>query len=300
VHGSWTAAFVQGAHRYFLPVLPDRSSNGRGCSPGRPWPASVREVTPGEAAELDFDAVVVQRPRELLLAEGWLRRRPGRDLPAVYVEHETPPGRALDRHPIAGRDDFTLVHVNHFNELFWDSGSTRSLVIEPGIVDPGYRYRGSLPHGAAVIEEAQRQSRASGIDLLERFARKAKVDLFGPDAGHPDLLATDLHEALAERRVYLHVARWRSPHASLIEAMHLGMPVVALATAGIAELVPACAGVTSTRIDVLESAFERLLADPDEARALGLAARREALRHYTLPRFLAEWDRLLGEVAGRN
>lgn len=34
---------------------------------------------------------------------------------------------------------------------------------------------------------------------------------------------------MARRRVYLHTARWTSLGLSLLEAMHLGMPVVAVA-----------------------------------------------------------------------
>src|SRR5262249_60404431 len=105
------------------PPAPSAPSAGA-TRPRRPaGPGNVREVTPAEGGELDLDLVVVQRPRELLLAETWLRRRPGRDVAAVYVEHDTPPSRVLDRHPIAGRDDFTLVFGTHFNRLFWDAGS---------------------------------------------------------------------------------------------------------------------------------------------------------------------------------
>ena len=49
------------------------------------------------------------------------------------------------RHPAADRDDVVLVHVTHTNRLFWDSGSTRTEVIEHGIVDPGPRFTGACP-----------------------------------------------------------------------------------------------------------------------------------------------------------
>ena len=59
-------------------------------------------------------------------------------MPAVYVEHNAPQGRIADmRHPAADRDDLLLVHVTHFNALFWDAGATPTRVVEHGIVDPG-------------------------------------------------------------------------------------------------------------------------------------------------------------------
>ena len=96
--------------------------------------------------------------------------------------------------------------------------------------------------------------------------------------------------------MYLHPVRWTSLGLSLIEAMHLGMPVVALATTEVPEAVPPEAGVISTRVDVLRGALRALVEDPEQARAMSKAARAFALERYGLARFLADWDALLAEV----
>jgi glycosyltransferase involved in cell wall biosynthesis len=96
--------------------------------------------------------------------------------------------------------------------------------------------------------------------------------------------------------VYVHPVRWTSLGLSLLEAMHLGMPVVALATTEVVEAVPSDAGVISNRPERLHAAVRRYLSDPDAARLAGKAARAAALERYGLDRFLADWDRLLGEV----
>jgi hypothetical protein len=303
VHGAWTTAFVHGEHEYTVPVVPDRGPDGVGIARTYSWPVGVRELSPDELRDEEFDVVVLQRPRELEhLAEEWLGRRPGRDLPAVYVEHNAPQGRIADmRHPAADRPDLLLVHVTHFNALFWDTGSTPTRVVEHGIVDPGMRYTGELPRAAVVINEARRRARVTGTDLLDRFAEAAPLDLFGMDAGSlggiEDLPQADLHDEIARRRVYLHPIRWTSLGLSLLEAMHLGMPVVALGTTEAHEAIPAEAGAVSTRLDVLEDAVRRLVADPAEARARGAAARAAALERYGLERFLADWDEVLEELA---
>ena len=306
VHGAWTTAFVHGRHDYVVPVVSDRGPDGVGIARTYAWPRDVTELPPEALRGEDFDLVVLQRPHELEhLAEDWLGRRPGRDIPAVYVEHNAPQGRIADmRHPAADRDDLTLVHVTHFNALFWDAGSTPTRVIEHGIVDPGARYTGELPHAAVVINEANRRNRVTGTDLLPRFAQAAPVDLFGMDArniappvtGIEDLPQDDLHGEMARRRVYLHPIRWTSLGLSLLEAMHLGMPVVAVGATEVHEAVPPEAGVVSTKVDVLTDAVRRLVEDPDEARRRGAAARAVALERYGLERFLADWDDLLEEV----
>jgi hypothetical protein len=299
VHGAWTTAFVHGRHQYVVPVVPDRGPDGIGIARTYQWPDTVTELPPERLRDEPFDVVLVQRPHELeRLVPEWLGDR---DVPLVYVEHNAPQGRIADmRHPAADRPDLLLVHVTHFNALFWDAGSTPTRVIEHGIVDPGHRYTGELPRAAVVINEARRRARVTGTDLLERFGATAPLDLFGIDAatlGGTDLPQAELHAEMARRRVYLHPIRWTSLGLSLLEAMHLGMPVVALGTTEAHEAVPEEAGAVSTRLDVLQGALRQLIEDPEEARERGAAARAAALERYGLDRFLADWDEVLGEVA---
>jgi len=302
VHGSWTTTFVQGRHHYLVPVVPDRGPDGRGRAQTWRWPTSVEEVPPERLANEPVDLVVLQRPEDEVLATRWLGgRRPGREVPAVWLEHNAPQGRIAEmRHPAADRDDLTLVHVTHFNALFWDAGRTRTRVVEHGVVDPGPQYTGELPRAAVVVNEPGRRGRVTGTDLLAALGQDVPVDLFGIGAGAlggvENLPQAALHAAMAQRRVYLHPVRWTSLGLSLIEAMHLGMPVVALATTEVPEAVPPQAGVISTRVDVLRGALRALVDDPEQARAMGKAARAFALERYGLARFLADWNALLMEV----
>jgi glycosyltransferase involved in cell wall biosynthesis len=304
VHGSWTTAFVQGEHEYVVPVLPDRGPDGRGRAQTYVWPESVVERTPAELREERFDAVVLQRPHEEDLAAQWLGRVPGRDIPAVYLEHNAPQGRIEEmRHPAADRDDLLLVHVTHFNALFWDSGSTRVRVIEHGVCDPGHIYSGELPRAAVVVNEPVRRNRVVGADLLPLLRETVPVDLYGmrtEPLGGVDLPQAAMHREMARRRVYLHPVRWTSLGLSLIEAMHIGMPVVALATTEVVEAVPSDAGCVSNRVEQLQAALRRLVEDPHEARCMGENARAAALQRYGLRRFLRDWDSALEEACAMS
>jgi len=307
-------AFLQGRHTYLVPVTPDRGPYGRGRARTYPWPDNAVEVTPVQLANAEVDVVVLQRPEELELAARWLRRVPGRDLPAVYVEHNTPRGQVPDtRHPFADRSDLVVVHVTHFNELYWDTGETPTTVIDHGVPDPGHHYTGELPRLAAVINEPLRRWRVTGSDLLPYFAACAPIDVYGMrgaglaerlglsrdqicDRG--DVVQSVMHQELAHRRVYLHPHRWTSLGLSLIEAMMLGMPVVGLAATEAVQAVPRDAGVLSTRIDELVEAARWLIEDPRAARAVGMRARAAAVARYSVARFQADWDALLSQVTG--
>ncbi|GAA4426731.1 glycosyltransferase [Georgenia halophila] len=309
MHGSWLTAFLGGPDEYLLPVVPGRGPEGRGRADTWEWPASAREVTPEELRQERFDVVVLQRPEEIELLHRWTGLRAGVDVPAVYVEHNTPAGpAAATRHHVADRDDITLVHVTDFNALMWDNGDAPTRVIDHGVPDPGPRYTGELERIGAVVNEPVRRRRVAGTDVLLRFSEQVPTSVFGmgveplarenPDlADHLHNLGQhDMHAELAHHRGYLHSYRWTSLGLSLIEAMTLGMPVLALATTAAPEAVPPEAGVVSSRPQVLVETAQRWLADPDEARERGAAGRRHALERFGLDRFVTEWHHQLEEV----
>jgi glycosyltransferase involved in cell wall biosynthesis len=295
VHGSWTTSFVQGKHRYLIPVNDARDEWGRGRARTFDWPDSAEEVVLDD--RIDVDVAIVQRPAEL--------ERVPRGVPVIYVEHNTPKGDVPDtRHPVADRDDLVIAHVTHFNELFWDTGGTRTTVIEHGIVEPAARWTGDLERLAVVTNEPVRRGRVSRTALSPRVARGAPLDVFGMGVAglrgegittYDDPPQAQMHAAVAQRRAYLHLCRWTSLGLSLIEAMQMGMPVLALATTEAIAAVPPGAGVLSTRADTLVEAAQWLIDEPGQARLLGDRARQVALARFGLDRFLADWDRLLEE-----
>lgn len=314
VHGPWLAGLVQGDHDYLVPVLPDRGPDGRGRARGWDWPASVREVTPERLHAEDVDVVVLQRPHEIGLTRRWAGRVPGADVPAVYVEHEAPTGRAAHSvHPLADQDRIRIVHVTPYNAVMWDNGRAPTSVVLHGVPDPGPRWTGDIARAAVVSNHPVRRGRTVGTDLVLDLADRAPVDVLGVGTGDlvthallhgrsPDLHALDnlpqdrLHDALARRRCYVHLTRWTSLGLSLIEAMLLGMPIVAFASTESSLAVPEDAGLVSTRPERLWSGVRDYLLNPSLAAAHGEAARRHALATFGLARFLREWDEVLAEV----
>ena len=306
VHGSWMDSFVSGGHRYLIPVNFPRDPDGRGLC-GRDWPGA-QEVPLAELRDHDIDLVVLQRPHELELTARLLGRRPGIDLPAVYVEHNTPrPFVVESLHPVADRDDIPLIHVTDFNRLMWDNGSAQTTVIDHGIADPGHLYTGDVAAAGTLINEPLRRWRTVGADLLGAFGESAPVDVWGIGTealnepvhrrpgvvGHGDARTGPLMRELAHRRVYLHTARWTSLGLSLLEAMFLGMPVVAVASTMAPLVVPPEAGVVSADLDTLQAALRGLVADRYVAEVVGKAARDYATEHFGLDRFLRQWDQVI-------
>ncbi|KUI15816.1 glycosyl transferase [Mycobacterium sp. GA-1285] len=307
VHGSWTESFVAGRHRCVLPVNKERDAHGRGLC-GRNWPRA-QEVSCDDLYDQHIDLVVLQRPEEIELASRWLGRRPGVDVPAVYVEHNAPRPFPVDSvHPVADRNDIPIVHVTDFNRLMWNNGGAPTRVITHGIADPGLLYRGDIGAAATMINEPCRRWRTVGADLLATFGETVPIDVWGIGTevlsecvrsprvrGRGDVPTAALLPEVARRRVFLHTARWTSLGLSLIEAMFMGMPVVAVASTMAPLVVPPEAGVVSADIDTLSRALSAFVADRAAASAAGKAARDFAMAQFGIDRFLAQWDDLIDE-----
>ncbi|GAA3093962.1 glycosyltransferase [Nonomuraea salmonea] len=226
------------------------------------WPDSAREVPWDRLRDEQVDAVVYQRPYEVDLAREWLGPRVSR-LPAVYVEHNTPRGRRAPHPPPAGGPERRHARARHplQRALLGQRPRPPTRVIEHGVPDPGHLYSGELARAGVVVNEPVRRTRVAGTDLLPRFAERVPLDVFGmkvdglPYGTYEDLPQHVMHAELAKRRVYLHPYRWTSLGLALIEAMTLGMPVVALAATEAIEAVPPEAGVLSTKVHVLADAL---------------------------------------------
>lgn len=310
-HGGWMNGFVRGNHDYLLPV--DRE--GRGGRGWYPWPANVRDIREQFVADAEIDVAVVQDMAQISAVEELTGREPGRDLPTIFVEHNTPSANVpTARHPLADHSTIPIVHVTHFNALMWDNGRARVRVIEHGIHDPGYQYTGDVRASAVVINEPIRRSRTTGTDLLRALSMPMRIDLFGLDGAEVaaqlgldpmrlmfagNMRFPRLHRETARRRVYLHPNRWTSLGIALLEAMACGMPVVGLAATEISRAVPREAGVVSTHLGELAAAITRFANDHDAATAAGLVAREHTLAHYGIQAFKTRWDELLDDTVAR-
>lgn len=101
---------------------------------------------------------------------------------------------------------------------------------------------------------------------------------------------TDVHELMSEAQLFLLISNWEGLPRSIIEAMRAGLPVVATAVGGVAELVGDDTGVLVAPKDAeaVAAAIERLQADPDLRSTMGRAARSTYETRYRLSRLVSE------------
>jgi glycosyltransferase involved in cell wall biosynthesis len=195
-----------------------------------------------------------------------------------------------------------LVHCTHFNALMWNNGRTPVRVVEHGVkVRPDVHYEGSLDRGLTVVNHLARRGRRLGGDVFLRARDALPIDLVGMGAeemgGLGEVLHGDLSAFSAKYRFLFNPIRYTSLGLAVIEAMMIGMPVVALATTEMATVIEnGKSGYAGTDVDGLIDHMRELLREPALARRMGQHARAYALERFGIERFIADWKRVFAEV----
>src|SRR6266516_6936188 len=235
IHWSYLNTLARIDHDWYLPVKPERSDVYAGRGPTFNLPDYVREVSAEEVRNLELDLIIYQTPKNYFEDQYEILSPEQQRLPKIYLEHNTPRPHAVDtRHSI---DDpaILLVHVTHYNRLVWDNGRTPTVVIEHSVaIDPSIRYRGKRESGITVVNGIQKRPRIAGYDIFLHTQQKIPLDCVGMETeafgGFGDIPYQNLHHLLADYRFLFSPIRYTSLPLAVIEAMTIGMPVVALAT----------------------------------------------------------------------
>jgi hypothetical protein len=302
VHGNYLLYLAHADVELVVPVVQGRRHPYGGRAGTFPWPENLVEVPLDGIRHEPLDAVLYQSlgtwryDRNIVLSPAQRR------LPQLYLEHDPPRASPFEmRHPLAG-EDALLVHVTHFNELMWDNGDTPTRVIEHGVDVPSdVRYTGELERGLVIVNDLATRGRRLGLDVFERVRELVPLDLVGMRSealgGLGEISPPDLPAFASRYRFLFNPIRWTSLGLAVCEAMHIGLPVVGLATTEMARaVVNGTSGYVDTDVDTLVCHMRRLLEQPGEARRLSEGARRLARERHGIDRFAREWTELFEEV----
>lgn len=302
--GSYLYSLTRTPHQFHVLTKPGRPP-GYGARCGfLPWGPHVHDLPASQARQQAFDCIIFQDHAQFEKDQYEYLSAAQRALPRIYIEHDPPPMHATDtRHPV-DNPNVLLVHVNHFNALMWDNGRTPARVIEHGVVAPSdVYYRGDIDAGLVVANHLARRGRRMGADIFCEARRQIRLDLVGKGAeelgGLGELAQAELPAFAAHYRFLFHPARYASMGLAVIEAMMIGMPIVALATTEMATAIEhGSSGYVDTNPAALVGHMQELLRNPSLARQLGVNARRRARERFGIDRFRADWDAALADVTG--
>lgn len=305
VHGNYLLYLSRAQVEFYLPVKAGRHPGYGGRGTTFSFGDNVHDVPADEVRNLELDCILYQSRQNYLIDRHEILSERQRHLPGIYLEHDPPLDHPTDtRHPVCG-DDLLLVHVTPYNALMWDSGRTPTRVIDHGVYVPDdVIYTGELDRGIVVVNHLKRRGRRLGLDVFQRARAEVPLDLVGMDAeavgGLGEIFPPELPAFEARYRFFFNPIRYTSLGLAVLEAMMIGLPIVALATTEMSSVITSgVSGYVDTNLDNLIEPMRDLLAYPEEARRLGEGARRAALERFHIDRFARDWDAAFALVTGR-
>jgi hypothetical protein len=303
-HGNYLYYLTQAPHDFYVLSLPHRPPGYGGRCGDLPWGDNVFDMPVEQVRQRQFDCILFQDDAQYLDDQYLYLSEAQRRLPRIYLEHDPPREHPTDMpHPVDD-PDVLLVHVTHFNALMWYSPRTPVRVIEHGVVPPaGVAYSGELERGLVVVNHLARRGRRLGGDLFLAARDRVPLDLVGMGAeelgGVGEIGHAQLPAFAARYRFLFNPIRYTSMGLAVIESMMIGMPVVGLATTEMATAIEnGVSGYVDTDLDKLVVRMQQLLQSPEQARALGTGARRQALERFAIGRFVSDWNAALELVTG--
>ena len=302
VHGGYLNALAQIDHDWYLPLKPGRPDGYIGRGDYSTLPGNVREVPAEQVRDLDLDVIIFQSPNNYQEDQLEILSAAQRRLPQIYLEHNTPRPHPTDSRHLVDDPNLLLVHVTHYNRLMWDSGRTTTTVIEHSVaVDPAVRYGGQRAQGITVINEIERRGRIAGYDLFLQAREQLPLTIAGMKSadlgGLGDIHYSQLHRRVAEYRFLFSPMRYTSMPLAVIEAMTIGMPVVALATTELPSVIEnGVTGYISCELDDLIAHMRELLGDHGLARRIGANARAYARERFGIARFADDWNAAFAQI----
>jgi glycosyltransferase involved in cell wall biosynthesis len=166
-----------------------------------------------------------------------------------------------------------------------------------------------LPGSAVVIGTIGRLTHQKGLDiLLPALAQIPQVNIHLLVAGQGEELEPlkalvhflgyrrDLPGWLGGLDLYVHAARYEGMPIAILEAMAAGCPIVATAVDGTRELIEGQKygwQVQAEEPAQFAKAIQEALANPEEARQRGQAARRRVIKEFSEQKMIDEWEKIL-------
>jgi hypothetical protein len=304
IHGSYLFYLSQGNYDIFIPTKAEKTEGYYGRGETFSFGPNVIEIPAEHVKDHQFDVLLFQTNQNYLKDQFEILSQEQRELPKIYLEHDTPRGHPTDTRHIIDDPELTLVHVTHYNKLMWDNNKTPAFVIEHGVTQSPVNYSGHLNKGIVVINNLPSRGRLLGLDVFLEVRKHVPLDLVGMGTGElglGEVLHPQLPEFISRYRFFFNPIRYTSLGLAVCEAMMMGSPVVGLATTELATVIDnGRSGYIHTDIDYLVGRMNLLLRDAEHAKQIGENGRQTASQKFNISRFTHQWEQLFLAVINKQ
>lgn len=305
IHGSYLYYLSQGGYDIFVPINELRTEGYYGLGKTFPFGSNVYEIPSEQVKNLEFDCILYQNNKNYFTDQYETLSIEQRQLPKIYLEHNPPIKHPTESKHIIEDPSITIVHVTHFNKLMWNHNSNvATLVIEHGVMPSETTFKGEIERGIVVINNLPECGRLLGLDLFLEVKKHIAIDLIGlgtEELGGREIPHPQLPEFISHYRFLFNPIRYASLSLAVLEAMMIGIPVVAMATNELSTVIRnGTNGYLHTDLKYLIQKMSKLLKDKNLASWMGIEGKLTVEERFDIKRFTGQWNDLFVSVIREN
>jgi glycosyltransferase involved in cell wall biosynthesis len=306
IHGSYLYYLSHGNYQIYIPVTKEKHEGYYGKGDTFPFGDNVIEVAAEEVKNLEFDCILFQSNKNWLVDQYEILNESQRALPRIYLEHDPPRHSPTDTRHVVNDADVFIVHVSNFNKLMWNNENSRNVkVIEHGVIFPDVAYKGDLEKGIVVVNNLFQRGRRLGSDIFTEVSKRIPLDFVGMGTkeygGLGEIKHSDLPEFISHYRFFFNPIRHTSLGLAVLEAMMIGMPMVALATTEYVTVIKNYqTGFIDTDVDYLVHKMQLLLSNKKWAADIGQKGKQYVEDRFNIYRFTEEWENIFETAIGKK
>jgi glycosyltransferase involved in cell wall biosynthesis len=310
VHGGYLSMFSKLNYELYIPYTEGRPYNYDGKTPGYEWSDNVYEISYNQINNINYDIILYQTAQHVMEEQyRCLSQSQINDAYKIYIVHS----------PI---NDFDLVNKNlgvvesHINEQmnlivhiaeytkkqwakYMPSLSNKSIVIYHSIPLSNIVATYSINRAVCAINDIGIRA-DSGRDEIKYLLKKIGIDLYGKNTemigGYGSIPRENLMSILSQYSIYINPTVHNSLPMTVLEAMSIGLPVIALNTTDLhIAITDGIEGYLCNTVDDIIDKYNYLLNNKSKIQGMGINAREKIKNYFSFDRFEKSWNSIILE-----
>lgn len=230
-------------------------------------------------------------------------------IPLILLDHTEPPPNITEKQMVKllSMDAHKKIFITEHNKNSWRNegdGIVINHAIDTSVFDhkEDDHYKNQ---GVSVVNRFPDRDVFCGWNIWKEITEDPdiNVDLYGDNPGISQSIndSNQLSQTLSSYLYYLNTSLWSPVPMSMLEAMACGLPVVSTAKQEIPNIIKnGYNGFISNNTRELRDHCLYLQNNPNEAREMGINARKTILENFNIDRFVSQWNEVFTEAYKEN
>lgn len=301
--------FSKLGHALYVPIKNGRQYNYDGKTPGYPWHNNTQEIDVNKINNYNYDVIIFQTAQHILQEYFLYFDKNIFDSikHKIFIVHNLLADSDLNNPLLSKLEEAInkkvdmVVHIsdcilNQWNSVM-PSLKRKSIVIYHAIDLPDITATYNINKAVCAINNLPSRPESGKNEFLE-LKKFIDIDLYGVQSesvgGKGNIPASELLKTLAKYSVYINPTRNNPLPMTVLQAMSIGLPVIALNTGDLDKAITdGIEGFLCNSVDDIIDKYNYLINNKEKICQFGINAINKIKNKFSYDRFSQEWNKII-------